>query len=188
LPFYNNSDAKEGFLLHGFKNILISNNFCSKGEKAHCRKFEKLFSERDTDNGQAPKNSAAKSGKGNFPTENDYPENVEKGASKAGFSPIDLFFKRKSADTRDFETLDPGRNTDDSYAKQKPGKEPFSPEEKAPENEPEDVSKSFHISSTFFYVTASTPVNTFKFFYFIISYVFSKKFKNAKGLTKVNNW
>ena len=107
---------------------------------------------------------------------------------KSLFFQHDLFFKRKSADTRNFETLDPGRNPDDSYAKQKPRKEPFGPEEKAPENEPEDVSKSFHISSTFLYVAATTPIDTFKFFCFIISYVFSKKFKKHQGLTKVNNW
>ena len=38
---------KGAFCCVALKIFLISHSFCSKGEKAHCRKFEKLFSERD---------------------------------------------------------------------------------------------------------------------------------------------
>lgn len=124
--------------------ILISYCFCSKGKKAHCRKLEELFSERNSDDRYAPEDSAAERGQSDFPAEKDYPENVEKCVSEFnGFMP-DFLFKRKSAEARNFKALDPGGNSDYCNTKEKPCKSPFEPKKKSAENEPEKVSQSFH--------------------------------------------
>jgi hypothetical protein len=144
LPFYNNSDGKGGFLLRCFKNFLISYSFCSKREKAHCRKLEKLFSERDSHNGNAPENSAAESGERNFPAENDYPKDVEKSVSETDGFVLNFLFERKGAKPRNFKTLNSRGNSDYAYAKEKTRSGPFQPEKKSAENEPKKVSQSFH--------------------------------------------
>ena len=132
-----------------FKIFLISYSFCSKREKAHCRKLEKLFSERDSDNGQAPENPAAKSGKGNFPAENNYPENVEKSVSKTDRFALNFLFEGKGAKPRNFKTLNSRGNSDYAYAKEKTRSGPFQPEKKSAENEPKKVSQSFQKYITF---------------------------------------
>jgi hypothetical protein len=123
---------------------LSAHSFCSEGKKAHGRKFEELFSERDTDNGQAPKNSAAKSGERDFPAENDYPEDVKKSASEAGALADDFLPEGKGAKPRNFKTLNSRGNSDYAYAKEKTRSGPFQPEKKSAENEPKKVSQSFH--------------------------------------------
>lgn len=135
--------------MQGFLNILISNNFCSKRKKAYCRKLEKLFSERNSHNGYAPDNSAAESGERNFPTENNYPKNVEKGVSETDGFALDFFFERKSANPRNFKTLNSRGNSDYAYAKEKTRSGPFQPENKPAENEPKKVSQSFQKYITF---------------------------------------
>lgn len=117
---------------------------CSKREKAYCRKLEELLSERDSHNGYAPNGTANKGGKSNFPTENDYPKDVEKRVSEFDIFVNNLFAKRRKAKPRNFKTLNAKRNPDDSYAKQNPRKNPFKPKQKSAEDYPEDVSQSFH--------------------------------------------
>ena len=121
----------------------VFNNFCAKGEKTYCRKFKELFAERNSDNGYAPENTAAKSGKGNLPTKNNDPKDVEKGASKAEVFPNNFFFERKSAKSGNFKTLNSRGNSDYAYAKEKTRKSPFQPKDKSAENEPKKVSQSF---------------------------------------------
>ena len=123
--------------------ILISYCFCPKGKKAHCRKLEELFSERDPDYCDAPENSAKKRGEGNFPTEKRDPENVEKSVAEFHRFVDNFFFERKGAKSRNFETLNPGGDSDYGYAKKDSGKNPFKPENKSAENEPKNISDSF---------------------------------------------
>ena len=135
--------------MHCFKKFLISYSFCSKRKKAHCRKFEKLFSERNSNNCYAPENSAAKSGKGNFPAENNYPKNVKKCVPESDGFMLDFFFERKGTKPRNFKTLNSRGNSDYAYAKENTRKSPFQPKDKSAENEPKKVSQSFQKYITF---------------------------------------
>ena len=127
----------------------VFNNFCAKGKKTYCRKFKELFAERNSDDGYAPENSAAKSGKSNFPTENNNPKDVEKGASKTEVFADDFLFKRKGAKSGNFKTLNSRGNSDYAYAKENTRKSPFQPKDKSAENEPKKVSQSFQKYITF---------------------------------------
>ena len=119
--------------------LLFPYCLCSKGEKAYCRKFEKLFSKRNSNDGDAPENSGKKRGKRNFPTENDYPENIEKCVSKTYRFMDNFLFERKGAKPCNFKTLDSGRKPDYRYAKENSREDPFEPKGKSAENEPKNV-------------------------------------------------
>ena len=122
----------------------FSFNFRSERNKAQRRIFKELFAERNTNNGDAPKNSAAKSRKGDFPTENHYPKNVEECVAKADASVADILFKRCKDESGNFKTLNSGGNTYDGNAKEKSRKNPFEPKQKSSEYHPKDVSYCFH--------------------------------------------
>ena len=141
-PYYNSAE-KEDFSCIVSEKILSADSFCSKREKAHGRKFEKLFSERDTDYCDTPEYSAEKSGEGNFPTENRDPKDVEKCVSEFYWFMGNFFFERKSAKSGNFKTLNSGGNSDYRYAKKDSGKKPFKPKNKSPEDEPKNISDSF---------------------------------------------
>ena len=127
-------------------------DFWAKRHKTYRRKFEKLFSERNSHNGYTPDASADKSGKGDFPTENDYPENIEKGASESEFFIAYFFFERERTYPGDFEALDSGRKSDNGYTEQKPRQSPFEPEQCSAEKEPQNIPQCFHyIDQPFFF-------------------------------------
>ena len=124
--------------------------FCTEGHKAEGCNFEELLSERDSDDGDAPDTAANQSSERNFPSEKDYPEDIEKGASESRVFIRYFFFERERTESRDFETLDSCGNSDYAYAKEQTGKSPFQPEDKSAENEPEDISQSFHSIKPFY--------------------------------------
>ena len=132
-------------MLRCFLKKLSSDGFCSERGKAYCRKFEELFSERDPDYGDTPKDSAEKSGEGDFPTEKYYPEDVEKRISEFNRFADYFFFERKGANSRNFKALDSRGKSDYSYAKKNSGKSPFKPKRKSAEYEPKDVTESFQL-------------------------------------------
>ena len=119
---------------------LSTDSFCSEGEKAHGGKFEKLFAEGDSYDGDAPEDSGNKGSEGDFPAENDYPEDIEKSVAEGRRLMHDFLFERKCAEPRYFKTLDSRRKTDYGYAKEDSRKNPFEPEDKSAENEPENIS------------------------------------------------
>ena len=80
-----------------------------------------------------------------IPTENDYPENVEKSVSKADGFMDNFFFERQRAEPRNFKTLNSCRNSHNRYAKENSRQNPFQPKSKSAEKEPEDISQSFHL-------------------------------------------
>lgn len=122
----------------------FSFNFCSKRHKAQRCVFEELFAERNANNGDAPKDSAAKSGESDFPTEQHYPKDVEEGVPEADASVTYILFKRGKDESGNFETLNSRRNTNYGDAKKDPRKSPFEPKQKSAENHPKDISYSFH--------------------------------------------
>ena len=134
----------------GWKN-LCSYRFCSERKKAYCRKFKELFSEGDSDNGDAPEKTGNKRGQRNFPTEDHYPENVEKSVPEADGFMDNFFFKRQRAEPRNFKTLNSRRNSHNRYAKENSRQNPFKPKKKSAEKEPEDISQSFHLIQSPFY-------------------------------------
>ena len=126
------------------------NSPCAEGHKAQRRELEELFSEGDSDYGDAPDTAADKCSQRDFPTKNYYPEDIEKGAAEAGLFIGDFFLKRESAEPGNFKALDSGGNSDYAYAEEQSRKGPFQPEDKSAEDEPEDISQSFHLIKPFY--------------------------------------
>lgn len=122
---------------------LSSYGFCSEREKAHGRKFEELFSERDSNYGDAPEDSAKKRGEGNFPTENRNPKDIEQGVAEFYRFMGDFFFERKGAKSGNFKALNSRGDSDYGYAKENSGKEPFKPKDESAEYKPKNISDSF---------------------------------------------
>lgn len=154
--FFPNSLPPSGEVVFAFgKNRkggnLCSYRFCSEREKAYCRKLKELFSEWNSDNGDAPEKTGNKRGQRNFPTEDHYPENVEKSVPEADGFMDNFFFKRQRAEPRNFKTLNSRRNSHNRYAKENSRQNPFQPKKKSAEKEPEDISQSFHLIQSPFY-------------------------------------
>ncbi len=126
------------------------NSLRSEWHKAERRKLEKLLSEGYADYGDAPDTAADKCSQRDFPTKNYYPEDIEKGAAEAGLFIGDFFLKRESAEPGNFKALDSRRNSDYAYAEEDSRECPFQPEDKSAEDEPEDISQSFHLIKPFY--------------------------------------
>lgn len=125
-------------------SLSITDYFCTKRHKAEHRVFKKLFSKRNTNNGDAPYDSADKGSKRKLPSKNQNPKDIKQNASESKAAVIDIFLKRGYNKSGDFKALEPCRNSDYADTKKRTGKNPFQPENKSAKKEPKNISQSFH--------------------------------------------
>ena len=123
-----------------------SDNFSTEGGQGKLCNLEKLFSERNTDDGNAPEYADQEISEGHDDAEKDQPDDIGKGGRCP--AAVDNFLaERTEGHAGKFEALPAIRDADDRDAPDNPCKPPGQTAQEPSEDEPQDVADCFHMGN-----------------------------------------
>ena len=115
----------------------------AEGREGELRDLEKLLSERDADDGDAPQQTDQRVAERHRQSEEDQPDDVRERRDRAA-AVAHLFSERPERQRREFEALQAVGNADDGDAPDDPREDPGKAAEQPAENEPQKVSEKTH--------------------------------------------